>query len=135
MRELENIITKYSKVFAWMYNDMPGIDKDITQHYIPTKEGHKLVKQKLQWLRPEWAQLVKDDIEKHIKAKFLKVVDYLEWLANMVLLPKKDGKVRIYVDYRDLNKACPNDDFPLPHIDVLINNVIACSMYSFMMGF
>ena len=43
-RELEKILTKYSKVFVWMYDDMPDIDRDITQHYIPTKEGHKLVK-------------------------------------------------------------------------------------------
>ena len=46
-RELEKILTKYLKVFAWTYDDMPGIDRDIAQHYIPTKEGHKPVKQKL----------------------------------------------------------------------------------------
>ena len=93
------------------------------------------MKQKLRRLRPEWAQLVKEDIEKQIKAKFLKVVDYPEWLANIVPVPKKDGRVRIYVDYRDLNKACPKNDFPLPHIDVLIDNNAACVMYSFMDGF
>ena len=50
----------------------------------------------------------------------------------MVPVPKKDGKVRIYVEYKDLNKACRKDDFPLPHIDVLIDNAAACAMYSFM---
>ena len=49
--------------------------------------------------------MVKEDIEKHIKAKFLKVVDYLEWLANIVPVPKKDERVRICIGYRDLNKA------------------------------
>ena len=86
-------------------------------------------------MRPEWAQLVKEDIEKQIKAKFLEVVDYPEWLANVVLVPKKDGKVRICVDYRDLNKVYMKDDFSLPHIDVLIDNATACAMYSFMDGF
>ena len=50
-------------------------------------------------------------------------------------IPKKDERVIIYVDYRDLNKAGPKDDFPLPHIDVLIDNVATYAMYSFMDGF
>ena len=62
-------------------------------------------------------------------------MDCLEQLANIVPVPKKDGRVRICVDYRDLNKVYPKDDFPLPHIDVLIDNVVACAMYSFMDGF
>ena len=50
-------------------------------------------------------------------------------------MPKKDERVRICVDYRDLNKACPKGDFPLAHIDVLIDNATTCAMYSFMDGF
>ena len=57
---------------------MLGINRDVAQYYIPTKEGHKPVKQKLRSLRPEWAQLIKEDIENYIKAKVLEVVDYLE---------------------------------------------------------
>ena len=62
----------------------------------------------------------------------MEVVDYPKWLDNVILVPKKDRKVRICVDYRDLNKACPKDNFPQPHIDVLIDNAITCAMYSFM---
>ena len=53
----------------------------------------------------------------------------------MVPVPKKDRKVRICVDYRDLNKACLKNNFPLPHIDILIDNAVTCAMYSFMDGF
>lgn len=74
-KEIENILIKNSKVFGWTYEDMPGIHRDITQHYIPTKEGCKPIKHKLKRLRPEWAQLVKENIEKQIKAKSLEVVD------------------------------------------------------------
>ena len=49
--------------------------------------------------------------------------------------PKKDGKVRMCVDYRDLNKASPKDDFPLPHIDVLVDNTAKSKVFSFMDGF
>ena len=50
-------------------------------------------------------------------------------------IPKNDGKVRMCVDFRDLNKACPKDDFPLPHIDVLMDNTTSSTLMSFMDGF
>ncbi|RVW83543.1 Transposon Ty3-G Gag-Pol polyprotein [Vitis vinifera] len=64
--------------------------------------------------------------------RFLLVVEYPEWLANVVPIPKKDGKVRVFVDFRDLNKASPKDDFPLPHIDMLVDSIAGHSMLSFM---
>ena len=63
------------------------------------------------------------------------MVEYPEWLANVVPVPKKDGKVRVCVDFRDLNKASPEDDFPLPHIDMLVDSTTIHSMLSFMDGF
>ena len=50
-------------------------------------------------------------------------------------IPKKDVKVRMCVDFRDLNKACPKDDFPFPHIDVLVDNTVGNALMSFMDGF
>ena len=63
------------------------------------------------------------------------MVEYPEWLANVVLIPKKDGKVKVCVDFRDLSKVNPKDDFPLPHIDMLIDSTAGHSMLSFMDGF
>ena len=63
------------------------------------------------------------------------VTSYPQWVANFVLVPKKDGKVRICVDYRDLNRASPKDDFPLPHINVLVNNTAQHKVFSFMDSF
>ena len=59
---------------------------------------------------------MKKEIQKQLSVGFLSVVEYPEWLANVVPVPKKDGKVRVYVDFRDLNKASPKDDFSLPRI-------------------
>lgn len=50
-------------------------------------------------------------------------------------MPKKDDKVRMCVDYRDLNRASPKDDFPLSHIDVLVDNIAQFSVFSFREGF
>ena len=63
------------------------------------------------------------------------MLDLCQWLANVVPIPKKDGKVRICVDFKDLNKANPKDEFPLPHIDLLVNSTANHSMWSFMDGF
>ena len=63
------------------------------------------------------------------------MVEYLEWLANVVPVPKKDGKVRVCVDFINLNKANPKDDFPFPHIDLLVDSIACHSMLSFMDGF
>ena len=52
----------------------------------------------------------------------------------MVPVPKKDGKVRMYVDYRVLNRASPKDDFPLPHIDVLVDNTAQHKVFCFKIG-
>uniref|UniRef100_A0A2N9H6P2 Integrase catalytic domain-containing protein n=1 Tax=Fagus sylvatica TaxID=28930 RepID=A0A2N9H6P2_FAGSY len=86
-------------------------------------------------MKPEWTLKIKEEVEKQYNAGFLKVVNYPEWLANVVPVPKKDGKVRMCVDFRDLNKASPKDDFPLPHIDVLVDNTARHAMLSFMDGF
>ena len=63
------------------------------------------------------------------------MVNYPEWLANMVPVPKKDEKVRICVDFRDLNKASLKDDFPLPYIDILVDNTSGNALLSFMDSF
>ena len=63
------------------------------------------------------------------------MVNYLEWLANVVSVLKKDGKVRMCINFRDLNKASPKDDFPLPHIDILVDNTVGHALLSFMDGF
>ena len=57
------------------------------------------------------------EVEKQLKASFLTAIAYLNWVANIFPVPKKDGKVSMCVDYRDLNWASLKDNFPLPHID------------------
>ena len=56
-------------------------------------------------------------------------------VANVVHVPKKDSKVRVCVNFQDLNKASPKDDFTLPHIDILVDSTVGHLMLSFMDGF
>ena len=76
-----------------------------------------------------------EEIQKQLSVGFISVVQYLEWLANVVPVPKKDGKVRVCVDLRNLNKASPKDDFPFPHIDMLVDSTARHAMLSFVDGF
>ena len=76
-----------------------------------------------------------EEIQKQLSVGFLSVVEYPEWLANIVPIPKKDDKVRVCVDFRDLNKVNPKDDFPFPHINMLVDSTTGHSMLSFMDGF
>ncbi|KAK5776078.1 hypothetical protein PVK06_044037 [Gossypium arboreum] len=78
---------------------------------------------------------IKEEVSKQFDAGFLQASKYPEWVANIVPVPKKDGKVRMCVDYRDLNRASPKDNFPLPHIDMLVDNTVKHSLFSFMDGF
>jgi hypothetical protein len=71
---------------------------------------------------PKRNQAIHEEVERLLKAGFIREVDYPQWLANVVLVKKSSGKWRMCVDFNDLNKACPKDSFPLPHMDVLINS-------------
>ena len=110
---LLRLLRSYLDVFAWSYEDMPGLDPSIVRHHLPLVPHARPVKQQLRRLHPRWSLQVKEEIQKQLSVGFISVVQYPEWLANVVPVPKKDGKVRVCVDFRNLNKASPKDDFPL----------------------
>ena len=134
-KDLQELLMEFQEVFAWSYEDMPGIDLEITQHHIDTHDHIVPIKQKLRRMRTKWLLKIKGEVTKQLKVGFVKPVNQAEWIANVVLVPKKAGKVRMCVDFRDLNKACPKDDFPLPHIDVLVDNTSGSALMSCMDGF
>jgi hypothetical protein len=78
---------------------------------------------------------IKEEVKKKLDVGFLAIFEYPQWIANIAPAPNKDGKVRMCANYRYLNRVSPKDDFPLPHIDVLVDNTTQFSMFSFMNGF
>ena len=78
---------------------------------------------------------IKEEVRKQFDAGFLEVIKYPKWVANIVSVSKKDGKIRMFVDYRDLNQASPEDNFPLPYIDTLVDNMAKNSLFSFIDNF
>ena len=59
-----------------------------------------------------------------VGAGFIHEVQYPEWLANVVVVKKKNGKSRVCIDFTDLNKCCPKDPFSMPHIDKLVDATV-----------
>ena len=86
-------------------------------------------------MRTKWLLKIKEEVTKQLKVGFIKPMHQAKWIANVVPVPKKDRKVKMCVDFRDLNKACLKDDFPFPHIDVLVDNTVGSALMSFMNGF
>ena len=86
---------------------MPGLDIKLVEHRLKLKPEARPIKQKLRKLDPRIEQQVKEGLEDLLKAGFIRAIDYPDWLANIVAVPKKNGKVRICIDFRDLNKATP----------------------------
>ncbi|XP_020421432.1 uncharacterized protein LOC109949728 [Prunus persica] len=102
---------------------MPGIDPQIICHRLHVNPAIKPVAQKRRNFAPERVAIIEIEIDKLLAAGFIEEVSYAEWLANIVLVAKKDkGLWRVCVDYTDLNKACPKDNFPLPRIDQLVDS-------------
>jgi len=122
-------------VFAWSHEDMPGIDPSIIVHKLNVDPNHRAMKQRRRAFTAERNQAIAKEVEKLLKAKFIREVDYPEWLANVVLVKKSNSKWRMCVDFTNLNKACPNDSFPLPRIDLLVDSTFGNKLLSFMDAF
>ncbi|KAJ3689619.1 hypothetical protein LUZ61_018783 [Rhynchospora tenuis] len=119
-------------IFACEGEIMSGIDKEIVEHQITTKQGMKPVAQKKRKQSWEKRKAIKAEVEKLLKTGAIREVKYPEWLANPVLVMKSNGQWRMCIDYTDLNKACPKTPFPLPSIDAMIDSTAGFRYLSFM---
>ncbi|XP_015697672.1 uncharacterized protein LOC102700382 [Oryza brachyantha] len=111
---------------------MPGVHREVIEHSLNVKDDARPVKQRLRRFALERKDAIKKELTKLLAASFIKEVKYPDWLANPVLVKKKNNKWRICVDYTDLNKACPKDPFGLPRIDQVVDSTAGCALLSFL---
>ena len=93
---------------------MPGIPREVAEHALDIRASSRPMKQRLCRFNEEKRRAIVEEVQKLLVAGFIKEVSHPEWLANPVLVRKKNGKWRMCVDYTGLNKACPKVPFPLP---------------------
>lgn len=99
------------------------------------KEDAKPYRQKLRNINPTLAPLVKKELEKMLAAGIIAPTRHTSWVSNPVIVRKKNGEIRICVDFRNLNMASLKDNYPLPNMDTLLQNVIRAGMLSMLDGF
>ncbi|GJV35708.1 reverse transcriptase domain-containing protein [Tanacetum coccineum] len=96
---------------------MTGVPRQIAEHRLNVRKGCQSVRQKKRGQAAERNVAINDEVSKLVTAGIMREVHYHDWLSNPVMVKKSDNSWRMCVDFKDLNKACPKDGYPLPEID------------------
>ena len=111
---------------------MLGLDRSIVKYRLPIKPGYRPFKQAPRRFNPNMLDDFKKETERLLEAKFIRPCRYAEWILNVVPIYKKNEKLRVCIDFRDLNKATPMDGYPMPMADMLVDAVAGHKVISFM---
>ena len=128
------LLKEYTDVFAWTYDEMPSLDPRLVVHALNVDPGVKLVIQPARVFHTNVKTQITQEVKKLLATGFIKLIQHLKWLSNVIPVKKKNGQICCCMDFRNLNKACPRDEFPLPNIDLLVDLAAGSSMFSFMDG-
>jgi hypothetical protein len=105
-----------------------GVNRDVIEHRLQVSPNAKPKKQKLHKMAEEKIQAAKGEVQRLLDVGFITEVTYPKWLSNVVMMKKKNGKWRMCTDFTDLNKRCPNDDFPVARIDQIVESATPSEM-------
>jgi hypothetical protein len=128
------LLKEYADCFAWDYTKMPGLDRSIVEHRLLLKPGFQPFQQRARQMKAEVLEEVKKEVEKMLVAGFIRPCRYAEWISSVVPVQKKNGRWRVCMNFRDLNRATPKDEYPMPVAEMLINAAAGHKMLSFMDG-
>jgi hypothetical protein len=128
------LLQEYADCFTWDYTEMPGLDRSIVEHQLPLKKGFQPFQQRARKMKAEILEEVRKEVEKMLEAGFIRPCKYAEWISSVVPVQKKDGRWRVCVDFRDLNRATPKDEYSMPVAETLINAAAGHKILSFMDG-
>ena len=123
------------EVFTWKQEDIGGINPVVITHKLNISPSFKLVKQKRRSFAPERQKAINEEVNKLLQAKAIREVEYLDWLANVVLIKRANGKWQLCIDFTNVNQACPKDSFPLPQIDLIVDATAGHELLNFMDAF
>ena len=131
-QDLTGFLRINQDVFAWSHEDMPGIDPSVIVHRLNVNLASSPIRQKKRVFAQERDKAIAEEVRKLLEASFIREVYYPDWLANVVMVKKPNGKWRMCIDFTDLNRACPKDSYPLLRIDTLVDSTARHELLSFM---
>jgi hypothetical protein len=129
---LVDFLRANTDIFAWSPSDMPGIPREVAKHSLDILLHSRAMKQRLRRFDEERRRAIGVELRKLLEVGFIKEVFHPTWLANPVLVKKKNGKWQMCVDYTSLNRACLKGPFPLPRIDQLVDSTAGCELLCFL---
>ena len=133
--QIQQVLLRNMDVFSWTHSDMADINPVHACNKLNVIPSTRLIRQKVRRFHPDRHQVIQAEVDNLLKARFIREIKYPEWLANVVVVPKKGNKLRVCMDYIDLNEACPKDNFSLPRIDKIVDASAGHGMLSFLDAF
>ena len=110
---------------------MPGVPRGLAEHRLRVNPKVKPVKEHLRRSAVQKREAIGEEVARLLVAEFIREIYHSEWLANIVMVPKRDDSLRI-IDFKHINQACPKDHFPLPRIDQIVDSTVGCECLSFL---
>ena len=118
------MLKEFKDYFAWDYDEMPGLDRKVVELQLPIRHGKKSVKQTPRRFASEVLSKIKTEVERLLRCKFIRTTRYVEWIENIVHVIKKNGTLRVCIDFRYLNAATPKDEYPMSVEEMLVDSTI-----------
>jgi hypothetical protein len=114
---------------------MPGLSRELVEHRLPIKSGFRPYKQPAQRFNLIIHNQVKEEVERLLDTRFIRPCRYADWVSNIIPVKKKNtDKIQVCLDFHNLNKATPKDEYLIPIADMLINNASGHRVISFLDG-
>jgi hypothetical protein len=131
----DELLREFADVFAWTYEDLRTYDTSVIEHKISLKEEAKPFRQKLRQINPILLSIMEREVKKLLDAQIIVPLRYSKWVANLVPVRKKNGEIRLCVDFRNLSIISKKYNYPLPKMEHILQRVTGASRISMIDGF
>ncbi|PKA57838.1 RNA-directed DNA polymerase like [Apostasia shenzhenica] len=135
LAEITAMLSEYIDVFAWFPEDVLSVDRAVCEHHLNISNTISPMAQKKRVMAGERQNAIKEEVNKLLGAGYIREVQYPQWLTNVVVVKKANGKWRMCVDFRTLNQACPKETYPLPRIDTMVDCTFGYEVIIFLDAF
>lgn len=131
---LRTLLHDFKDLFAWSYKELKRFPRQFVNQ-IELMVNAKPIKQRQYKINPNYVLKVKEDLDKLLDTWFIYPIEITQLFSPLVIVPKKNDKLKICVNYHKLNAQTKKDSFPLSFLDSILDTIASHDMYSFMYGY